>query len=196
MVNRYYLGNLRLSASVLFSSNTYQKLAKDFQVLDIPWISKTRYYNIQQTMFGVTNEAWDKEQVIIFPNSDEKELILCGDRSCDSPGHNAKYLTYFLYDQIQKKVVAISLTQVTEVGSSNRMGKAGLIKTLQEVKGKEHKIERLTTDRHLQIKKYIRELEEDIDHQFGLWHFSKSIKTKLINASKEKTCEELYKITM
>ena len=57
------------------------------------------------------------------------------------------------------------------------MEKAGLIKILQEVKGKEHKIERLKTDRHLQIKKYMREPEEDIDYQFDVWHFSKSIKT-------------------
>ena len=71
------------------------------------------------------------------------------------------------------------------------MEKAGLIKTLQEVKGKEHKIECLTTDCHLQIKKYMREQEEDIDHQFHVWYFSKSIKTKLLNASKKKTCEEL-----
>ena len=70
MANWYYLRNLRLSASILFSSNMYQKLAKYFQVLDIPWISKTRYYNIQQTMFGVTDEALDKEQAFIFSNSD------------------------------------------------------------------------------------------------------------------------------
>ena len=90
-------------------------------------------------------------------------------------GDNAKYLTYSLYDQIQK-VIAISLTQVTEAGSSNKMEKAGLIKTLQEVKGKEHKIEQ----------------KEDIDHQFDVWHFSKSIKTKLLNKClKEKRCEEL-----
>ena len=142
-------------------------------------------------MFGVTYEAWNKEQTIIFSNSDEKEFILCGDGRCDSPGHNAKYLTYFLYDQIQIKVVAISLTQVTEVGSSNRKEKTGLVKTLQAVTGKEHKIERLTTGRHLQIKKYMREQEEDINHQFGVWHFSKSIKTKSLNVSKKKTCEEL-----
>ena len=90
-------------------------------------------------MFGVTNEAWDKEQVIIFSNSDEKELILCGDGRSDSSGHNAKYLTFSQYDKIQKRVIVISLTQVTEVDSSNRMDKAGLIKTLQEVKEKEHK---------------------------------------------------------
>ena len=50
----------------------YQKLAKYFQVLDIPWISKTQYYDTQQTILGVTNEAWDKEQAIVFSNSDEK----------------------------------------------------------------------------------------------------------------------------
>ena len=109
-------------------------------------------------MFAVTNEAWDKEQAIIFSNSDEKELILRGGGRCDSQGHNAKYLTYSLYDQIQKKVV----------GSSNRMEKAGLIKTLQEVKGKEHKIEHLTTDHHPQIKKCVLEQDGDIDHQFDV----------------------------
>ena len=66
MVNWYYLGNLRISASILVSSNMYQKLAQYFQVLDIPGLSKMRYYNIQQTMFGATNEAWDKEQAIFF----------------------------------------------------------------------------------------------------------------------------------
>ena len=138
-------------------------------------------------MFGVTNEAWDKEQAIIFSNSDEKELILCGDGRCDSPGHNAKYLTYSLYDQIQKKVVAISLTQVTEVRSSNRMEKTGLIKTLQEVKGKEHKIDRLQ-----QIVTFrSRNICVNKKKMSDVWHFSKSIKTKLLNASKKKTCEEL-----
>ena len=56
-------------------------------------------------MFGVTNEAWYKEQVIIFSNSDEKELILCGDGRCDNPGHNAKHLKCSIYDQIQKELL-------------------------------------------------------------------------------------------
>ena len=30
-------------------------------------------------MFGTINEAWYKEQAIIFSKSDEKELILCRD---------------------------------------------------------------------------------------------------------------------
>ena len=71
------------------------------------------------------------------------------------------------------------------------MEKAGLIKTLQELNGNDHKIKRLTTNRQLQIKKYMCKQKEHINHQFDARHFSKSIKTKLLNASKKKTCEEL-----
>ena len=111
---------------------------------------------------------------------------------CDSPCHNAKYLTYSLFDQSLKKDIAVSLTQATEVeGVSNRMEKAGLIKVLYEVKQKNLKAAQLTTDQHLQIKKYLREQEEDINHQVDAWHFSKSIKTKLLKVSKKKACEKL-----
>jgi len=101
-------------------------------------------------------------------------------------------LTYSLFDQDLEKVTSVSVTQVTEVdGVSNRMEKAGLLKVLHEVKGHDVNIAQLTTDRHVQIKKYMREKEEGIDHQFDVWHFSKSIKTKLLNVSKKKSCEEL-----
>ena len=71
------------------------------------------------------------------------------------------------------------------------MEQARLIKVLEEVKGKQLQITSLTTDRHCQIKKYMREEEEDINHQFDVWHFCKSIKVRLLNAAKKKACEEL-----
>ena len=48
----------------------------------------------------------------------------------------------------------------------------------------------LTTDHHCQIKKYMRGEEEDIYHQFDVWHFCKSVKIKLLNAAKKKACED------
>ena len=39
---------------------------------------------------------------------------LSGDGRCDSPGHNAKYLTYSLMDKFTNRILAFSLTQVTE----------------------------------------------------------------------------------
>ena len=57
---------------------------------------------------------------------EKKRINLKWDGHCDSPGHNAKYS---LFDQSLTKVIAVSLTQVTEVeGASNRTEKAGLIK--------------------------------------------------------------------
>ena len=102
-------------------------------------------------MLSVTNEAWKKEQSQIVSASKQRGLILSGDGRCDSPDSKAKYLTYSLFDQSLKKVIAVSLTQVTEVeGVSNRMEKASLIKVLDEVKQKNLKADQLTTDRHLQ----------------------------------------------
>ena len=191
MQNRFYLGNLKLIAAVLFSSNTYTKLKKYFEMLDIPWISKAWYYRIHKNyLVGITNEAWQKEQRNVISILNQRESFLCGDGRCDTPGHNAKYLTYSLFEQNIKKIIVMSTTQVTEAGNSNRMEKMGLIKVLQEAKSKLY-VKQLTTDRHVQIKKYMREQEKEIDHQFDVWHFSKSIKIKLLHASKRKRCEQL-----
>ena len=76
-------------------------------------------------------------------------------------------------------------------GLSNTMEKVGLIKVLDEVKQNNLKVDQVTTDRDLQIKKYLREQEEGIDHQFDVWHFGNSIKTKHLIVLKKKACEEL-----
>ena len=110
-------------------------------------------------MLGIANKPGKKEQEMNILQSNQKYLILSEDSRCDSPGHNS------LYNQDSKKILATSLTQVTEVGGcSNRMEKAGHIKILEKVKGKQLKIKLLTTNHHCQIKKYMREEEENIDH--------------------------------
>ena len=41
----------------------------------------------------------------------------------------------------------------------------------------------IITDRHTQIRKYMRKKEPGINHQFDVWHFVKNINKKLINVS-------------
>ena len=67
---RFYLGNVRLSACVLFSSNTYGKL----QILNIPWVLKSHYYNKVDHMLSGNNKAWKKEQSQIDLASKERGL--------------------------------------------------------------------------------------------------------------------------
>ena len=91
--------------------------------MNILWVSKSSYYKIQdKNICGIANEAWKKEEESNILQSNQRYLILSGDSPCDSPGHNAKYLNYSLYNQDSKKILATSLAQVKEVGGcSNRV---------------------------------------------------------------------------
>ena len=71
---------------------------------------------------------------------------LSGDGRCDSHGRNAKYLTYSLMDKCTNRILAFSLTQVTEAGNSNRMEKVGFKKVLSTVKGDGIIPSQITTD--------------------------------------------------
>ena len=74
--------------------------------------------------------------------------VLSGDGRCDSPEHNAKYMTYSMLDQNTNKIIAMSLVQVTEAGNSNRMEKVAFINVLNSLKAEELNIKYITTDRH------------------------------------------------
>ena len=192
-INRYACGNIKLSASVLFSANTFAKIAEYFRLADIKWIGKTSYYRLQKEyLHGVVNEAFKKENDAILSKLKENgPCEVSGDGRCDSPGHNAKYLTYTMLDQATNLIIGMSLTQVTEAGNSNAMEKMGFIKVLSGLKKIGVAIKQITTDRHKQIRKYIREEEKDIKQQFDVWHFCKNIRKKLTAAAKKKSCSEL-----
>ena len=65
------------------------------------------------------------------------------------------------------------------------MEKMGFIKTLNNLKIKGIIPTQITTDCHTQIRKFMREEEPKIEHQFDIWHFAKSIKKQLLAASKK-----------
>lgn len=194
-VNRYSKGNLTLSAAVLFSTNTFEKIAKYFDIADIQWITKTSYYAIQKKFLaGVVHLNYCRMNASLVSRLKvEGECKLSGDGRHDSPGHNAKYVTYSLMNQQTNEIIAFAVSQVTEAGNSNRMEKHSFIKVLKEVKQKGIPIKQLTTDRHSGIRKYMREEEAEITHQFDVWHFAKNIKKKIDAVSKKKSCTILQK---
>ena len=132
-----------MSAAVLFSANTFTRIVEYFRLADIQWIGKTRYYAFQKKyLSGVDNEAYSKEKDILMTQMKKKgHCQLSGDGRCDSPGHNAKYLTYSMFDQLKSKIISTAVTQVSEAGNSNRMEKMGFVKVLSELKEKGLNIE-------------------------------------------------------
>ena len=94
----------------------------------------------------------------------ERECKLSGDGRHDSPGHNAKYVTYSLMNQQTNEIVAFAVKQVTEAGNSNWMEKPSFTKAVNEAKQKWICVNQSTTDRHTGIRKYMREEESKITH--------------------------------
>ena len=90
-----------------------------------------------------------------------KSIDLSGDGRCDSSGHTA----YSFMDKSTNIFGAFSLTQVTQAGNSNRMEKMGFEKALKSLKDEGIIPEKITTDRHVQIGKYLKEEEPNITQQ-------------------------------
>lgn len=114
-------------------------------------------------------------------------LVLSGDGRCDSPGYCAKYCTYSLMDSATGLILDYSLVQVTETGSSVAMKKEGLQRGLSHVLIKlDLPIAILATDRRYAITALMKASYPNINHQFDVWHLSKSVTKRLVKVGNEK----------
>ena len=192
-INHQSLGNILISSATLSSPNTFQIIFYFFRLVGIQCIGKTRFYEFQRRyLAGVVQERYCRENNSILNQLKEQgSCRLSGDGRCDSSGHNAKYLTYSFMDQITNKIAAMTITQVTEAKNSNNMEKVGFIKGLKFLRTNGMTADQMTTDRHSQIRKHMRENEKDTIHQFDIWHFCRSVKKNLAAAAKKKPCQAL-----
>ena len=177
VVRRFAEGNVRLAAAVVFSGNTYTRLKDICNYSNIRCFSYTAFLKYQKNYtIGVVNERWLSWRQNKFGALHAKgRCKVAGDARCDSPGHCAKYSTYSFQDQDTCEIIAIDIMQVTEVGNSNRMEKAGFVKVLNKVETHGVKVDQITTDRHPQVRKYMRENRKDIRYQFDVLHVCKNI---------------------
>ena len=87
-------------------------------------------------------------------------------------------------DKSKNKIGVFFLTKVTEAGNSNRMEMMGFEKALNSMKDEGIIPEQITTDQHIQIRKYLKEEEPNITLQFDVWHCVKNIKRTFLSTSK------------
>ncbi|XP_064475667.1 uncharacterized protein LOC135389560 [Ornithodoros turicata] len=72
---------------------------------------------------------------------------------------------------------------VTEVSSSNRMEREGLERALTFLNQQDVSISMLVTDRHTEVKAFMKRTYPTIRHRFDVWHVAKGIKKKLVAAA-------------
>ena len=192
LIKNIAAGNLLSSAAILFSGNTFSRIAQFASFLNLKFFSHTTFYNIQNKyLFPVVNKAWKEERSSVLDEVKSNGPVnLIGDGRCDSPGHNAKYCTYTMMTD-EGKVAAINVVQVTEVTSSNAMEKEGFARCIQDLAREEVTIMRIATDRHTSISSSMKKDHGEINHQYVVWHLSKWIVKKLSKKAKVKGCEDL-----
>ena len=191
--NHMPAGNVLLAAGILYSGNTFSRISELLSYINIAHISETTYVSIQKPLlFPVLNLFYKSESSkIIGPCHQSDEHDFSGDGRSDSPGYSAKYGTYSLMHTSLNKIVDFFVVHVNWAGNSSRMEKYGLEKLLQKFTDGSIKISSLTTDRHVQIKSFLKKERPDILHQFDVWHFGKSIKKALSAHAKKKRCANL-----
>ena len=88
------------------------------------------------------------------------------------------------------KIVTFNVVQSTEISSSNAMEKEAFERCLSEVK-EQVPVKRKTTDRHVSIASTMKKKHPHIDHQYDVWHLSKSVTKKLTKKAKLKGNDDL-----
>ena len=193
MLGRMPAGNLLVSSAILLSGSTYTKMANFSEILNLQFLGEKTFYSMQdEYLFPEINDAWLSEQNSVFEEIGQTDLWLCGDGRCDSPGHSAKYGTYSMLDQATDKIVDLKVVQVSEVANSNAMEREGFKRCMETISGKGAVVKVVATDRHIGIAADIKRDHPEKEHQFDVWHVSKSITKKLTEKAKQKNCNELF----
>lgn len=148
--------NLQASAAVLFSGNNFDKIAKFADFLGLSFISTATFYRAQKIyLIPAVTEWWKWQQAEIFKELKNKNLVVCGDGQCDSPGFTAKNLCYYLMEMTTSYIIDVEVMDKREVElRSVNMEKEALLKILGRLKDILNVVE-LVTDASASIKKAI-----------------------------------------
>ena len=193
-INGISPANLLIPASLLFTGGTFSQFKEICDAFGLKCLGKTFYHNIQRKfLFPCVHKEYKIFRVVLIDKITELGTIdVSGNGRCDSPGYNAKYSTYSLMDSITNQVIPFYVIHFGTVENSSRMEKAGLIKMWDKIETLGSNIRSLTTDRLLQVAKYMREERSHIIHQYDIWHFTKSIKKTFLKAAKKEDCGPAY----
>ncbi|XP_033119243.1 uncharacterized protein LOC117118691 [Anneissia japonica] len=147
-------GNLDLSGSILFSGGTYTKVLDMANVLNLNILTERHYLNIQRPLlFPVVESLYQEQHQLLLSSFRSKHVFLGGDGRSDSPGHNAKYLSYSFVDEESDKILHFELVQVTEAPgqASTNMERLAFNRGMQYLQDENVIVDGIATDRHPQI---------------------------------------------
>ena len=92
----------------MLSGNNFAKIEKLAKSLGLAFISDSTFYRMQRLyLIPAVNEWWNWQREQLLKDWVGKEVIVCGDGQCDSTGHTAKNLCYFLMELVSRYVAVV-----------------------------------------------------------------------------------------
>lgn len=180
VVNNKPAGNIMVATSIILSGETYTRIAHFADILSLKFIGATQFYELQKIIsIPAIDRYYNIQRDVILHYLNGHELTLSGDGRCDSPGFSAKYCTYTFMDSTTGVIPDFNVVQVSETTSSVKMELLGFQRSLESITTADLSVKTIVTDRHTQIRKVMGTDHKDKNHQFDVWHISKSIKKKL-----------------
>ena len=181
-------GNKAIAASILLSGSSYAPFRESMDIAKIQMFGKSFFYETQNhLLFPAINNVYQKKRREIYERTKKQSKIeLVGDEQCDSPGFSATFGTYTLMNEVNDEIVDFFICHVRNAGNSQGMEKYGLKFLLRYLHQHGLNVNTLTTDQHVQVRKFLRTEYPDICHQFDVWHRSKNLKKKLEKLAKKK----------
>lgn len=187
------VGNLLVSAATYFCGASFiqfEKICKAMQLQIIQYDTFRRH--ARNYLEPAVIHKWNLDQKNLFSKLQEGgKVAVAGEMRADTSGHLGKYGSYTLMHPDSNTILDMQLVQSDEVGGSFHMEKEGLKRCLDHLEANRLTVEYITTDRHPQIQKFLR--ERNIVQFYDVWHFEKGLSKKLDRLSQKKGCEILKK---
>ena len=146
-------GNINISAGILFSGNTFQRIKEVMNITNVAFISQSTFCSIpKKFLYPAIHLVYTTNRELLFESvKEESEIYLLGDVMCESPGYNAKYGTYTLMNNQSGHVLDFHISHVRVAGKSQRMELDGFKRAVDNLQECSIEIGSITTDRHKQI---------------------------------------------
>ncbi|KAL3885640.1 hypothetical protein ACJMK2_025690 [Sinanodonta woodiana] len=186
------LGNLILSGAIMFAGASPTTVLNVLMHSKIQCFSQRTYMSIQNAyIVPIVSLVWQPSQSYMLDEIRYRgsAVKLGGDACCCSPGHTAKYGSYSIMSLESGKILDLRLVQSNEVNSSYVMELEGLKRCIAFQSSEDVTVSHLITDRHSQVKKYLKDKHPEIMHMFYVWHVAKGVYKKLEAAGKRKGCD-------
>ena len=116
-------GNINISAGILFSGNTFQRIKEVMNITNVAFISQSTFCSIpKKFLYPAIHLVYTTNRELLFESVKEKsEIYLLGDVMCESPSYNAKYGTYTLMNNQSGHILDFHISHVRVAGKSQRM---------------------------------------------------------------------------